>query len=237
MILLPVTGIIGQEKKNEEKIKIVKVDDSGSMVVIDTIFKDGSRPDTIRIKDGKIVFAGHKSAKGQHLHGMEKGSIIVMPSADDRKNGKESREITVIYSDSIGFKANPEAGSDKVIIYSGADHQETMSGDNVKVIKRIEKGGKGYGQSYIYINDDKDIQEDTDEIFDVHVDSDQNDLNINRTKYVIAKNGIVVSVEGDDEAKVKEIINMIETKLDVNKDGTDTKSDVKEIEKKQVKKK
>ena len=38
-----------------------------------------------------------------------------------------------------------------------------------------------------------------------------------KTKYVIAKDGMVISIEGNDEAKVKEIVKDVESKLGVSK--------------------
>ena len=41
-----------------------------------------------------------------------------------------------------------------------------------------------------------------------------------KVRYVVAKNGMVVTVEGNDEAKAKELFNEIEKKLD---EGTGAK--------------
>jgi len=43
------------------------------------------------------------------------------------------------------------------------------------------------------------------------------------TKYVIAKDGVVVTVESNDEAKAKDLIKDIENKLGVNKENIDKK--------------
>jgi hypothetical protein len=39
-----------------------------------------------------------------------------------------------------------------------------------------------------------------------------------KMKYVIAKDGMVISVEGNDEAKVKDMVKDIESKLKVGKE-------------------
>ena len=38
-----------------------------------------------------------------------------------------------------------------------------------------------------------------------------------KTKYVIAKDGMVVTIEGNDEAKAKEILKDVESRLGVDK--------------------
>jgi hypothetical protein len=57
---------------------------------------------------------------------------------------------------------------------------------------------------------------------------------LNETKIVIAKNGITVSIEGNDEVKVQELAREIEQKLGINNDNTG--SAVKEADKKVIKK-
>ncbi len=201
--LLPFSMIFGQEKKSEQKIKIIVADESGTKVVIDTVLNNSPVLDSIRLKNGEVIYIGRDRDEHRYMHGQDRGRAYIRISPDEKGTGKETREITVISSDSIGWTQTPKA----------------------------------CGQQYIYINDDKVIRKDGEKKFDVYVSTDQNDSNVNKTKYVIAKNGIVVSVEGDDEVKVKEIINLIENKLDVNKEEQATKAVVKEVEKKQIKKK
>ena len=55
-----------------------------------------------------------------------------------------------------------------------------------------------------------------------------------RPKYVIAKNGITVSIEGNDETKIKELAKEIEKKLDVSDKKLEPVA--KETDKKTVKK-
>ena len=47
---------------------------------------------------------------------------------------------------------------------------------------------------------------------------DEEDYDTDVTKYIIAKDGVVVTVESDDEEKAKEIIEEIENKLGVKKE-------------------
>jgi len=59
--------------------------------------------------------------------------------------------------------------------------------------------------------------------FTVYVDKDGKKADAEKTKYVIKKNGMVVSVEGSDYEKVKELVKVIESNLDV-KESPDSKS-------------
>jgi hypothetical protein len=155
--LLPLCMAFGQEKKNEQKIKVIIDDGSGVKTLIDTIYvisRAGSSPDK------KVIIA----------------------SAGDAVSHMES------------------TGGEKVIIVK--DGRVTSSNGN---------------ESYtVTVSSDIDSKTDV-------------------TKYVIAKDGIVVTVEGNDEAKAREILEMIQSKLDI-KDNSGSKDAVKEETKKTVKK-
>ena len=56
------------------------------------------------------------------------------------------------------------------------------------------------------------------------------------TRSVIAKDGMVVTVEGKDEAKVNELAKEIQKKMGVNPDESTQKQKAKEESKKSVKK-
>lgn len=173
--LIPCSLALSQESKNEQKVKVIIADKSGSKVIIDTTFAGTGKIDSVILKDGHVIY------------------------------------IT---------KDKPD-GSDK----------------QVKVIARIDKDGTNAEHKYVYVNDmDDDDNFDTDkDVFDIRVSQDQLDQNIDKTRFVIAKNGITVSIEGTDEKRVKELADEIEKKLDTK--GNDSKQDVKETGKETVKKK
>jgi hypothetical protein len=162
MCLVQYSPVSGQEKKSEQKIKIVIDDGSGTKVVLDTLIKDGIMKDSITMKDGKVIFTGHSGDDAiMKTHGGNE-HVFVTISSDAGEDRKEVREITVVSSDSLTLK----------------------------------ESGK---QSKVYLYSDN--KESSDE----------------KTRYVIAKDGMVVTVEGSDEAKVKELIKEIEKKLEVKK--------------------
>jgi hypothetical protein len=176
--LLPLSFTSGQEKRNEQKIKVIIADKSGTKVVIDTTFSGSGTVDSILLKDGQIVYIG-------------KNDLAL----------------------------------------------ETEPGRHRKIIARVGENGKNYEHQYIYINDDKDLSDISNDKLDVNISDDELDNDTDKTKFVIAKNGITVSIEGNDEVKVKELAGEIEKRLDINKDETSSKPAVKEIGKKTVKKK
>jgi ABC-type Na+ efflux pump permease subunit len=134
ILIVPFSMTLGQDKKSEQKIKIIVDDGSGSKVIIDTVYKDSSAPDSMKLKDGSVVYLKH---------------------------GKT---------------------------------------------------------------------------FDVYVSENENESTTEKARYVIAKDGMVVTIEGNDEAKAKELVKEIENKLGVNNEETEKKETVKVISKKSVKK-
>ncbi len=50
--ILPSSLASGQDKKNEEKVKIVVVDDSGTRTVVDTTLSSDRTIDSLKLKDG-----------------------------------------------------------------------------------------------------------------------------------------------------------------------------------------
>ena len=142
---LPLSLALGQEKKNEQKVKIVIADKSGTKVVIDTTFTGTGTMDSVVLKGGNVVY---------------------------------------ISDNDLNDKGKP--------------------GKQYKVIAYVDKS------------------------------DDEFDNDLNETKIVIAKNGITVSIEGNDEVKVQELAREIEQKLGVKNERTG--SDEKEVEKKIIKK-
>lgn len=134
ILIVPFSILLGQDKKSEQKIKIIVNDGSGSKVVIDTVYKDSSAPDSMKLRDGTVIYLKH-------------GKTV-----------------------------------------------------------------------------------------DVNVSENENESTTEKASYVIAKDGMVVTIEGNDEAKAKELAKEIENKLGVNNAETEKKITVKVESKKSVKK-
>jgi hypothetical protein len=141
ILTMPSIMVSAQDKKTEQKIRVIVNDGSGTRVIIDTVYKDSPAPDSVIIKDGTVVYINHPG---------------------DGRDLKDSSDEHVIYSDS-------ESSAEK-------------------------------------------------------------------SRFVIARDGIVVTVEGNDEAKTKALVKEIENKMGVKDDAADKNETVKSESKKTIKK-
>ena len=221
-----ITGSIsGQDTKKEQHIKIVTVDKTGNKVEIDTLIKDGATMDTIVLKDGKVVILGnHHGMEGKLAHISEgKGQIYVTVSSDsDDKKG----EKVFVTSRSAGT-----SGAEFTIV---TDDNDSKGGKIVYIKdgKTIVKEGEE-GKIMTWTSKDSEKGE---KRYDVKVITNDEGERVEKTKYVIAKDGMVITVEGSDETKVKEMIKEIESKLGVVKEDDSKKTVIKEETKKTTKK-
>jgi hypothetical protein len=88
ILIIPFSMVAGQDKKSEQKIKIIVDDGSGTKVIIDTVFKDSSGPDSIRLKDGNVIYLKHftiTASTDRKEEGNEK-TFDVYVSDNDKKN-------------------------------------------------------------------------------------------------------------------------------------------------------
>lgn len=221
--LLPFSFVSGQEKKNEEKIKIVIADKSGTNVVIDTTFTSDNKLDSLKLKDGTVVYIG----KDPYEESLQGNKRIYIKSPDGKNAKKVTREVTVISSDSDELPAIDEKIGDNVVVYNHSGDKNDGHGKSYKVITRVGKDGEKSDVKYIYFNDDKEAGQTIDEKFDIRLNEDEFDHDTDNTKHVIAKNGVVVTIEGSDEAKINELVKEIEKSLDINKEKPAVKPEVK----------
>lgn len=135
---------------------------------------------------------------------LEDGKVVFI--ASDGKKGewtvtdpKGSESHVYVFSGSDG----PEIKTEKIIISSSPDGKMEWQ----------EKGGK----KMIIVSDTKEDVSGDSKTIHVRVSDKDIDHDTDMTKYVIAKDGVVVTVETDDEAKAKEIIKEVEKKLDIKK--------------------
>jgi hypothetical protein len=191
--LVPFSIIAGQQKSNEQKIKIVVDDGSGTRVVIDTIFKNGNTNDSIKLKNGKVIYLSHSGDEMNFNTHEGMGSVFVAVSSADKETG------------------------------------------NYRVITR-SSDGEDLKNGSVYINSG-DGDTDMDRAFDVFVDKGSKTSDEEKTKYVIKRDGMVISIEGGDYAKVRELVREIESSLDKKHDGEAKADAVKEDSKTTGKKK
>jgi hypothetical protein len=217
IIFMPVSLAVGQGSKSEQKIKITVDDGSGTKITIDTLIKDGPGPDSLKLSNGSVVYLRHRG-DGSERHHKYKGNdhVFVTYSSNGNDDGKEYTEVTVISSDSAEL-ASPGDGNN-VKYYTRSDRHEGRGGQKYKVITRDYKGNGDKGET-----------------INIYADND-NDSTMDKCKYVIAKDGMVVTVEGNDEARAKALVKEIESSLGVKSDGTEKKETIKVESKKTIKK-
>lgn len=222
-----------QEKKNEQRIKIVIADKSGSKVEIDTLIKDDISADSIKLKNGDVIYLAKNDPSGtlKHIEG-DIGNMFVTVNSNDKSGKKIRKEITIISGDSSSF-SDSSNGDDVIILKNGKHFTE---GKGNKVVTWSSSGSDSNGKRYIYVNEGKESGKGDEKSIDVNVTTDEKGNAMEKTKYVIAKDGMVISIEGNDEAKVKDLVKDIESKLGVSKEDKEMKQVVKEETKKSIKK-
>ena len=185
-----------QEKKEQQQIKIIITEKDGKKVVIDTTFSSVATIDSIRLKDGQMVYIG-------------------------KNDGLTSAHV------STGARG-------KVVIVEGMPLHSTGEHGNVMTWVSSEDGSEG--KSIVYVHKTEPGVKDGEVRYNVEVKTDGSGKTTEKTSYVVAKDGMVVTIEGADEAKVKELATVVESKLGVAKDGKNGSQEVKEETKKTVKK-
>lgn len=189
-MIMPFASILGQGKKSEQKIKIIVNDGSDTKVIIDTVLTGDNGPDSLILKDGSVL-------RLKHPHGDRNHRLFVISS--DSKDGKDiTKEITVISSDSMDMHEDDHGN----VMYYRNDRD---GNHGYKVISR----SRG---DMVWVGKDGHEKE-GDDTFTMHIDDDQN---VDKTRFVIAKDGMVVTIEGADEAKAKDLAKEIEKRLGVD---------------------
>ena len=210
LFLMPAAIINAQEKKNEQRIKIVVADKSGTKVELDTLIKGSAIADSIKLKNGEVIYMtknGTHTGK-THLEG-DKGQMYVTVS-DDKGEKKTEKRITVISGDSDNVMESGD-GNEVIIIKDGKHISEGKGG---KTVTFSSSGSNSKSSSYVFVNDDND--------------SDKKVNPAEKTKYVIAKDGMVVTIEGNNEEKTRELVKEVEEKLGINKEDKTAKKIAKE---------
>ena len=143
------------------------------------------------------------------------GKVIFISSSDsdDVHDGKKHYIVTVTSDDSDSSVVKVTEGSDDVAVWTTKN--DDPSEKKVIVIRKS-------GDNDVVI--EKDIT--------VHVSSDE-DSSEEKTRFVVAIDGMVVTVEGEDEAKANELINVIEDHMGVKSKGEEkeVKSETKKSKK------
>jgi hypothetical protein len=184
--------------------------------------------DSIKLKDGKVIFIGdHKS----HMTGLaevsEKGDkiFVTVTTGEDGKN----KEVKVVKGEPIMIMDGD--GGENVVVVKKGTHMIEGEGGKVMVWSSASSGEK---DNVIYIQKGKADVKDGEKKINVEIREDGSGNKVEKTNYVIARDGMVVTIEGDNEEKVKELAGVIESKMGISEKNN--KQVVKEETKKTIRK-
>jgi ABC-type Na+ efflux pump permease subunit len=164
----------------------------------------------------------------------DNGNIDSVILKDGKETSKMVKEVRVVCCDSMKMKKEIKDNNyccdhskfdnernyehHRMMRYS--DRDENMRGEKVIVIRDGDKSDKAKAEADNYRSR-----------------TGKSESNTEKTKYVISRDGLMISVEGDDYSKVKELVKVIENKLDADHNSTSKSGVVKEDPKNPVKKK
>jgi len=219
----------GQEKKSEQRIKVIVADGSDSKIVIDTVFNDDLIRDSIMVKNGKVIFIGNHGEKKVDFTSKDNTEHIFVTVTSDEKDTKNMiKELTIVNADTVTRKANEKTR--KIFVYNDDERSNNKSGEHQKVIKWSEKDDDGSDGDVFIINDAKVNKKDIGESYTYTIKKDvsgSRESDSESTKYVITKDGMVITIEGGDYEKVKSLAKEIEGKMNAKNNIKGKKSDKK----------
>lgn len=215
--LMAFTSITAQEIKHEKKIKVILVDDSGKKTVIDTLIKDRNMSDTIKLQKGKIIVIDDNKTGSEHSSKGGTEYITVNVTSDDNDSLEVHKDVRVLTSDSLTWHDSDDSGhSENIYVFKSSSPHGENTESHQNTMTWTENDGKKAGKRVIVINDGEATHTEEHEII-MHMDSEEGKKDFEKTKYIIKKDGMVISVEGDDYNKVKEIVEEIESTLESKK--------------------
>jgi hypothetical protein len=198
LFLFTVFVLNAQEKENEKHIKVVMVDNAGKKVQLDTLIKGDMNSDSIKLKNGETIYLSRIGKPGKNIHNESSETMFVTSSSDDKNAKEKQKKVIIVTGDGDSSKLIEDGD---VIIVNGGKHITSSSGESYSV---WTSKGEGSGSKFVYVDEDKST-------------GNKNNA-VEKSKFIIAKDGIVVTVEGNDEAKAKEIIDVVKAKLGVKDD-------------------
>ena len=144
------------------------------------------------------------------------------------QSNKSEQKIKVIIDDGSGTKVIIDT------VYKDTPAPDSIKLNNGTVIY-MKHHGDGTGSGHHRDNEHYTVTYSSNSTSNSKEDFD-NDSTVEKTRFVIAKDGMIVTIEGNDETKARELAKEIETKLGVNNEGSDKKETVKVESKKIIKK-
>jgi hypothetical protein len=121
-------------------------------------------------------------------------------------------------------------GSKHVTVTVSSDGESTASGGNSDVAVWTEQGESSDANKVIVIKEVNGYDTHLEKSYDVMVTTDE-ESKVEKARYIVAKDGMVVTVEGENEEKARELMKVIEEHLGV-KENKEAKSESKKSSKK-----
>lgn len=233
ILMMSFSMAAGQDKKSEEKIKIIVEDGTGTKTVIDTVFKDSMTADSIRLKDGTVIFLNHNGGDPEVKHQSGKEHVYVTVSSDGEDDRKVVKKYTIVSSDSAHTKMEGHTGD--IMVYNNYSSKEGSGTEKYQVTTTVTKEHGDKGEVF-YITKSKGPVKESEDKFDVYVSGDDHDSGVEKSKFIIAKDGMVVTIEGNDETKARELAKEVEAKLGIKGVETEKPEAVKSESEKTKKK-
>lgn len=230
--LIPSSFIRAQEIKNEKKIKIIVSDGSGTKVIIDTLIKDDDGKDPVILRDGKLIVA---SSAGVEIvkSGDDNEHVFINITSDDKNSVKTEKEVTVISGDSMTWTEGGDKGT--VYVFKGSDSKGSSHDGQYRVVTS-SSGNDDKEKTIVYVDADRDSKKVIEKKYNVSVSTDRKGEKAEKSTYMIAKDGIVISIEGNDDSKTKDLVKDIEKLMGIDEKDNSKKETVKEETKKVVRK-
>jgi hypothetical protein len=139
LLLVPISPSIGQEKKSEQRIKIVIADDDGNKTVLDTVIAGTPGRDTIILRDGnRILIKGEENDSGRN--GTTKVYTVTTTSQENDGKKEIRKEVTVIGS---GSDENKDSEKTKYVI-KREGMTVTVEGSDYEKVKELVRGIESY---------------------------------------------------------------------------------------------
>jgi hypothetical protein len=223
-LIVPLSSAICQDNKTENIIKVILEDGSGAKTVLDTTFSNSQLPDSVILKNGKVIFFAENMKEVKERKSPEKVLVTVISTGGDEKNKEQT--IIATYGNSAGTSKVAD-GTKHSYSYSGTANSDSKSENQTVIVTGDDKDLTTCLHKVVIIKDGKVMKDESDKDFDSLEKLEKNDDHAEMTKYIIAKDGVIVTIESKDEAKAKDLIKEIENKLGVSKEDSEKKGTAK----------
>jgi hypothetical protein len=142
-LMIPAAFVSGQDKKSEQRIKIIVAEDGGSKVLIDTLITGDTLKDSIILKEGKTIYLTRAGNDDSDVPGGSGKYVITTTVTDGNDSKKEvTKEVRIISSDA-GMQASHENCKHKQAhceeLSSGGSYTYSVVSDNKKSDSDIAK--------------------------------------------------------------------------------------------------